>query len=334
MILLAFGTRPEFLKLKLILNMFKKNNIEYKILFTGQHVDLLKNVFFNQRIFIKDKKNRLESIVSSIMNKIDFTGINYVLVQGDTTSAMGVGLAAFYNKIPLIHLESGLRTYNKENPYPEEINRRIISNIADIHFCPTELARQNLLNEKVNGKIYVVGNTVIDNLLEWKYKCEYTNKILITLHRRENHYCMKEWFLMINEIAKHYQEYEFIFPVHPNPSVQICKKFINAENIKLIEPLEHDELLDILVKTRLVISDSGGIQEECSFFNKICLTCRKVTERPEAIGKSTILVESPFSLPEVFEKYIDNYKINYVCPFGDGHSSEKIVKILKEEYKI
>ena len=332
MILFSFGTRPEYLKIKPLIKEFNKENLPYRLLFTGQHEDLLNDVEVDQHIKISDGKNRLNKIVCSTINNVIWTNIDHVLVQGDTTSVAAVALSAFHNKIPVIHLEAGLRTYDKQNPYPEETNRRITSSIADYHLCPTENAKLNLMVERTEGKMAVVGNTALDNLLEWKKHYTHTrpNHVLITLHRRENHHWMKEWFLMINEIAKKYTDHTFVFPVHPNPNVQAHKRFIDAENIQMIEPLSHDKLLDELVKSKIVITDSGGIQEECSFFNRICLTCRKVTERPEAIGESTFLVKSPLELPTMFDKFVDNYEIDYISPFGDGHSAEKIVETFKE----
>jgi UDP-N-acetylglucosamine 2-epimerase len=329
MILLAFGTRPEYLKIKPLIKEFDKENIDYQILFTGQHVDLLKDIEADQSIIIKNGGNRLDAVVGSIMNNIIWTDIDYVLVQGDTSSVLSVALSAFHHKIPVIHLEAGLRTYDKENPYPEEINRMLVSRIADYHLCPTEYSLNNLIKEQTDGKFSVVGNTSLDNLLEWKEKCEYTNEVLITMHRRENHEIMDVWFKTINKIAKNYPELDFIFPLHPNPNVRKHMDLLTAKNIELINPLDHKDLLEILVKTRLVITDSGGIQEESSFFNKICLTCRIVTERPEAIGQSTYLIKNPLQLSEIFSKFVNNYVIDYESPFGDGHAAEKIIKIFK-----
>jgi len=329
MILLAYGTRPEFVKTKQLIDEFKKNNYPYKILFTGQQ-EHIGQFDYNYKVKIRDSYNRLDSIVQSLMNVLPLFSepITHVLVQGDTTSAMAVALSAFHNGIKVIHLEAGLRTYDRNNPYPEEVNRRIISQIADIHLCPTQLSAQNLYNEHINVKdIYVVGNTVIDNLLPYKDKCEYTNKILVTLHRRENHHWMADWFLAVDSLAKWYPEYEFILPIHPNPNVQKHKHIL--ESVKVIDPLPYEQMLDLLVKCRLVITDSGGLQEEACFFNKKCLTCRIVTERPEAIGLSTFMVSNPEELLELFVKHHDDYKINVECPFGDGHAAEKIMLILK-----
>jgi len=332
MLLLSYGTRPEYVKIKPLINIFNVNKFPYKILYTGQQQDLAQ-FLYDRSINIIDGENRLDSIVKSIMNKLNVFikdyKITHILIQGDTTSAMAVALAAFHRGIKVIHLEAGLRTYDKKNPYPEEINRRLISQIADIHLCPTELARQNLLNERIKDNIYVVGNTAIDNLLQYKDKCEYTNKILVTLHRRENHNKIPDWFLAIDSLAEWFPEYEFILPIHPNPNIQKHKHILRS--VKVIDSLPHEEMLNLLVKVRLVITDSGGLQEECSFLNKKCLVCRIVTERPEAIGQSTIMVSDLKNLFELFVQHHDNYEINYDCPFGDGHAAEKIYKILKEK---
>lgn len=329
MILLCYGTRPEWIKIKPLIEEFKKNDFEYKILFTGQQENI-GQFEYNWRIKIADRLNRLDSIVHDSMNVLTNLDdrITYVLVQGDTTSALALALSAFHHRIKVIHLEAGLRTYDRENPYPEEINRRIISQIADIHLCPTQMAANNLYNEHINVKdIYVVGNTVIDNLLPYKDKCEYTNKILVTMHRRENHYWLDKWFIELEKLSIEHPEYVFILPIHPNPNVQKHKHLL--KNVVVIDPLPYEKMLDLLVKCRLVITDSGGLQEESCFFNKLCLTCRIVTERPEAIGLSTIMVATPEMLSPIFEMVHNNYKIEVECPFGDGYAAEKIIRILK-----
>lgn len=330
MILFAYGTRPEWIKIAPIVREFKERGIDHKLLFTGQHEDLA--VFpHDWRINIDDGLNRLDSMVQSMMNKLpiytQYDDITHVLVQGDTTSAFAIALSAFHNGIRVIHLEAGLRTYDRENPYPEEQNRRLVSQITDIHLCPTQRNANNLLNEHINIKdIYVVGNTIIDNLLPYKDKCEYGNKVLVTMHRRENHHWMDRWFKEINKIAEVHPELEFMLPLHPNPNIQKHKHLLTYVNV--VDFMSHEELLELLVKVKIVISDSGGLQEECSFFNKICLTCRKVTERPEALGQSTFTVQYPEELEQRFEIYLLQYKINYDCPFGDGQSAKKITDIL------
>jgi UDP-N-acetylglucosamine 2-epimerase (non-hydrolysing) len=250
-----------------------------------------------------------------------------VLVQGDTGSAFGCALAAFNRKLKIYYLEAGLRSNDLEHPYPEEGYRQMISRISNFNFAPTQVSSSNLFNEKVDGNSYVVGNTVLDNLVEYKDKCEYTNKVLITLHRRENHHWMDKWFKTINDIAILHPELEFILPIHPNPNVQKHKHLLT--NIKVIEPLDHSSLLNILVKCKLVISDSGGLQEEGTFLNKKVIVCRKTTERPEAIYTGHLhMCSSPNKLKKLFELLNKEFYINMPCPYGDGKSSEKIKELL------
>lgn len=329
MILLTYGTRPEFIKIKPLIKEMENEGIPFKVLFTGQHKDIANFVYDYKVDFNLLYDNRLDSIIINLMNMSEdiFKDISYVIVQGDTTSVVGLSLMCLHRKIKIIHLEAGLRTYDNENPYPEENNRRIVSTIADIHLCPTKNNANNLINEKIIGDIHVVGNTVLDNLINYKKDCEYNNKILVTLHRRENHEHIINWFSEINKLAEMYKDIEFILPIHPNPNV---KKHINLlNNVKVVEPLDHDDLLKILIKSKLVITDSGGIQEECSFFNKKCLVCRKTTERPESLLLSSFLVDSPKDLIEIFKFHIDNNEIDIESPYGDGKSSKKIIKIIK-----
>lgn len=333
MILVVYGTRPEFIKIKPLINEFENQNIKYKILFTGQHKDIAPvNSDLNIEM-IEMSNNRLDSIIKNCLSLTDnyFDGIEYILVQGDTSTALGLALAAFHRKIKIIHLEAGLRTFDFDNPYPEEMNRQLISRISNINLCPTENNYNNLINENVNGKSYIVGNTVLDNLVKYKKDCEYTNKVLITLHRRENHSIISDWFTEINKLAKKNTHLEFILPLHPNPEVQKHRELL--KDVKVINPLSHDELLNILVKTKIVITDSGGIQEECSFFNKKVLVCRKVTERPESIGFTSFIVESPEYLHDIFQKHIEEFLVEYKSPYGDGTSSKKITEILLSHEK-
>jgi len=328
MILLTYGTRPEYIKIKPLIKEFKNSNLPFKILFTGQHKDIA-NGEYDFKLEMTDlSNNRLDSVIANLMTLSDdiFDGITHVLVQGDTTSVVGLSLAALHRKIKLIHLEAGLRTYDIENPFPEENNRRIVSTIAAIHLCPTELNANNLYKENVKENVFIVGNTVLDNLIDYKEKCEYTNKVLVTMHRRENHENINEWFNEINELAKQHTDLEFILPLHPNPNVQKHKSILT--HIKIVEPLNHEDLLNLLVKTRLVITDSGGIQEECSFFNKKCLVCRKVTERPESVNLTSFLIDGPKDLVSIFNYHINNYNVNFESPYGDGKSSVKICDIL------
>ena len=201
--LIAFGTRPEWIKLKPVIDIFNEKGIAYKTLFSGQHVDLLPKEVIESvdlKLKINDGQNRLDSIVGSVMVDAGIwdKDITHVMIQGDTTSAFAIALAGFHRKLKVVHLEAGLRTYNIWDPYPEEFNRQAISRLADLHLCPTELSSIYLSNEKVAGKIEVVGNTVLDNLRD--IETEYTNKVVVTMHRRENHEIIDRWFKEIDKI--------------------------------------------------------------------------------------------------------------------------------------
>lgn len=333
MILLTYGTRPEYIKVSPLIKAFKENNIPFKVLFTGQHIDIANFEYDFKLDIIDGVNNRLDSIVTSILLQLRpiliNNGIEYVLVQGDTTSAMAVALSAFHNAVKIIHLEAGLRTNDINNPYPEEGNRLIITQIANYHLCPTVNNFLTIIKNKstILENVFIVGNTGLDNLLQYKNNITYNNKVLVTLHRRENHDILDKWFTEINELAKSYPKLEFILPLHPNPNVQKHKNILTDVNV--VEPLKYEKLLELLSSCRLVITDSGGLQEESSFLNKKCLVCRKVTERPEAIGSSSFMVKDPKHLSEVFIEHVDNYKINIKCPFGNGNSAQIIVEVIR-----
>ena len=330
MILLSFGTRPEWIKIKPLLKKID-GHIPYRLLFTGQHTDLLSDINSHGPVItlnIIEGKNRLDSIVQSVMNCDHvFDGVSAVLVQGDTTSAFSIALASFHRKIKVVHLDAGLRTYDKSQPYPEEFNRQAISRIADIHLCPTHTSKQYLIDEKTQGKIEVVGNTVLDNLVN--IKTQYSNKVIVTMHRRENHHNIAEWFSEISKIAKSNSDLEFIMPLHPNPNVQKHKNLL--EGIKVVGPMEYDEFINLLAKSKLVITDSGGLQEETSFLGKKCIVCRKKTERTEGLGSFAHICKKPKDLSELFKKVNADHRISGPSPYGDGKSSEKIFEVLKNE---
>jgi UDP-N-acetylglucosamine 2-epimerase (non-hydrolysing) len=325
MILICFGTRPEYIKVKSLID----NLSNVKTCFTGQHFDLLNDIHTDYKLnFTKDKNtNKISNIIVNTLNcNHIFDGIDYVLVQGDTTSAFSMALSAFNNKKKIIHLEAGLRTNNIYDPYPEELNRQLISKLANIHLCPTIQNKINLNNENIKDNIYVTGNTGLDNID--KNNCIYGNKILITLHRRNNVPIIEKWFEAIEKIASLHEELEFILPMHPNPSIQKYKHILKSVNI--IKPLSHSSLIDILKKCKFVISDSGGIQEEASFLNKKIIICRKTTERTEIIGKHGIFCKNPSNLYNIFEDINLNYMINDTCPYGDGNAYKKVIDIIKK----
>jgi UDP-N-acetylglucosamine 2-epimerase (non-hydrolysing) len=322
-ILICFGTRPEYIKVKSLI----ENLENILVCYIGQHIDITEEIKYDFKIDIDHdiSKNRLNNIICNIMKNTEiFLNVEYVLVQGDTTSACGMALSAFNNKKKVIHLEAGLRSYNIENPYPEEMNRQIISRIASIHLCPTELNRNNLLKEKVMGEIFVTGNTGLDNID--KSNCSYENKVLVTLHRRENHDIIEEWFNEIEDVALKYNEIEFIIPLHHNPEIQKHKYIFNK--VKMCNPLTHEELINYIKKCKFVISDSGGLQEECSFLNKKIIICRKTTEREEILETNGYLCKEPDMLEKYVNKVINNYECNNKCPYGNGNSWKNIKEIL------
>jgi UDP-N-acetylglucosamine 2-epimerase len=303
----------------------------YKTVFTGQHTTLLFGVDFDYKLEISDGDNRLDSVIQSCLNRgYIFDGITHVLVQGDTSSAFGMALTAYHRKIKVIHLEAGLRSGDFNNPYPEEMNRCLITKLADIHLCPTTDNIINLLRENIKYEsIYVVGNTGLDGLVNMRERTTLAKKILITLHRRENHDKIDEWFKKINELATEFLDYNFVFPIHPNPNVRKHREILC--NVNVIEPLPYDEMINELLSCSLVISDSGGLQEECSFLNKKILVCRDATERPESVGNTSFLTTIE-NLKDLFYEHIKNPTpmMNH-CPYGDGNSAQKILEILKNE---
>lgn len=324
MILVCFGTRPEWLKIKPLLN-----NLYYKLLFTGQHVDLLDEIDFDYSIEQEEGiTHRLDAIVSKcLLNFPRDSECDSVLVQGDTASAFACALGGFHRKMRVIHLEAGLRTHNLNHPYPEEGYRQMISRITNIHLCPTELSKENLIREGCEGDMHVVGNTVLDNIKSFKDNSYYGDKVLVTLHRRENHYQMGKWFRAVEEVAEAHPHLEFILPIHPNPEVIKHKKLL--KKVTVVSPLDHRDLIKLLCECLLVITDSGGIQEEASFLNKKSIVCREVTERSEGIGSGhLIMCASPNELLNCFESVAKNPIIDRKCPFGDGNSVDKILEIL------
>lgn len=340
MYLISIGTRPEVIKLFPLITEFKNNNIDFKTLFTGQHKNLQKTVSnlipkFDFELNVMKKGQSLNSLMGNILKETDKifknNKFNYVIVQGDTASSFAIALSAFYYKIKIIHIEAGLRTHNKYEPFPEEINRKMLSHIADLHFVPTEISKTNLLNEKINEEnIYIVGNTIIDALRLMKIKCTRENKVIITIHRRENRKYLELLYKQINEISKKYKLFNFIVIKHPSISDNIYNKYLT--NVTLIDPLPYSDFLKLLSKCIYVISDSGGIQEEVTYMKKKILIVRNITERPEVVnfgyGKIVGINININNNIEWAMKPLDKNTNEY--PFGDGYSSSNIVKILKK----
>tara|TARA_B100001564_G_scaffold270653_1_gene232272 strand:+ start:11362 stop:12357 length:996 start_codon:yes stop_codon:yes gene_type:complete len=330
LIAISFGTRPEWIKIKPLVNFFQ-GKINFRLIFTGQHTDLLTNLPSNlniNKINILQGSNRLDSIVESVLNREEmWKDITSVMVQGDTTSAFSVALAAFHRKIKVIHLEAGLRTYDKSQPYPEEFNRQAISRIADIHLCPTETSKTFLTKENTQGRIEVVGNTVLDNILD--VETSYTNKVVVTMHRRENHENLDKWFTQLDNLARLHRELEFVIPLHPNPNVQ--KHAHILKNFTVIPSLGYEDFIDLMSKAKFVITDSGGLQEETSFLNKKCIVCREKTERLEGLDTFAFLCPRPSDLPILFNMVNADYEINLKSPYGAGMSAQRVYEVIKDE---
>jgi UDP-N-acetylglucosamine 2-epimerase (non-hydrolysing) len=329
-ILAIFGTRPEFLKIKPVITA---SNNQIKTLFVKQHTDIID---FGDNDFSVDIENnclnRLNSIFEQIFKKTEsiISQFDAILIQGDTATVAATAMVAYHLKKKIIYLESGLRTYDLENPFPEEGYRQIVSRIADINLCPTKLSAKNLKKERIKGQIHIVGNTSLDNLIKYKNNSSYSNKILITLHRNENLPIIKDWLSEIDKIAEKNKGIEFIYPIHPNPIIKTEAN--NCKYIKKIDPLQHSELICILKDCKFVITDSGGIQEEACFFNKKIIVCRKTTERPEGIYSGHIyLCQKPEDLQYHFLKINNNFLISKKCPYGNGKSAKKILTILSNE---
>jgi len=333
MLLISYGTRPEYIKIKPLIDYLWKADYPFVVCRIRQHENLVDNCYFDFELKVRDRYSRLDCLVESALHwykwKYPYTlpDITHVLVQGDTTSAMAMALTSFHAGLKVIHMEAGLRSCDDKNPWPEEVNRKLISQLADIHLCPTHSNMVNLINENVTGKKYVVGNTSIDSIKELGFQSAYGDHVVITLHRRENWPIMDKWFTQLNLIAGK-SKLKFIFPMHPGEAVQ--KHRAKLKNIQILDPIDHEGMAELISGARLVITDSGGIQEECSYYKKICLVCRTTTERVESLGKSTILIKHPEELPIQFGYYEYEYKINWPCPYGDGRASEQIYEILKD----
>jgi UDP-N-acetylglucosamine 2-epimerase (non-hydrolysing) len=346
MILVAFGTRPEIIKLFPVIEVLKTRKLAFRTLFTGQQIDLYEDVkdlvpvpdFTFTDAFTGDEKHHtLGGSFAKICEAAEvlFRGhpFDIVVVQGDTTTAWALAQMAFYNGIPVAHVEAGLRTFDLMNPYPEELNRTLISRLAHLHFAPTRQAVENLLREGAHG-VHLVGNTIVDAVNRFKARMAWTpakasGKVIVTLHRRENHAIMEKLFDELQAVAAENPDLEIILPLHPNPNVRKHRGRLTASNIRVIEPLCYPQMLRLIGEARFLITDSGGLQEEATCFNKKVLIVREKTERPETIetglGRlvgSQIASAIPWARippPPPGES-----------PYGDGHAADKIADHLRE----
>jgi len=359
-VLVIFGTRPEAIKMCPVIQALEScESFRVTVCVTGQHLKLLQQVLDvfhvipDYSLSIMTDNQTLTYITISILEKLkpvlEQEAPDFVLVHGDTTTTFATSLACYYMNIPVGHIEAGLRTYNTQSPYPEEFNRQAVGIIADYHFSPTELAQQNLLKEgKESSKIFVTGNTVIDALqstiredyehpdLKW---AENSRLILLTAHRRENlGEPLRNIFNAINKITETYDDVKIIYPVHPNPKVRSTayNVFKNNQKVKLIEPLDVLDFHNFMKHSYMILTDSGGVQEEAPSLGKPLLVLRDVTERPEGVEAGVSLLVGTDYKKIYLEccNLLDNVNTyNKMSkkknPYGDGTASKQIVEIIK-----
>lgn len=359
-IMLVFGTRPEAIKMCPLVNELKKRtSIETIVCVTGQHRQMLDQVLEvfkvvpDYNLSIMKEKQTLFDVTTNILTRIEKVleeiKPDVVLVHGDTTTSFVAALACFYLQIPVGHVEAGLRTYNIYSPYPEEFNRQAVGIISQFNFTPTEQSKQNLIKEgKELSTIYVTGNTAIDALkttiqpdyrhpeLEWASD---SRLILITAHRRENlGKPMENMFRAIKQVMEEYNDIKAIYPVHMNPVIrEIAGKILgDNERIHIIEPLDVLDFHNFLSHSYLILTDSGGIQEEAPSLGKPVLVMRDTTERPEGIQAGTLKLcgtEETTIFNEFSKLLTDQASYDAMShasnPYGDGYASERIADILE-----
>lgn len=358
-----FGTRPEAIKMApLVKELELRDEIESIVCVTAQHRQMLDQVLntfsikTNYDLNIMKSEQTLADITTRALKKlnnvISEVKPDIVLVHGDTTTTLSGSLAAFYNQVLVGHVEAGLRTYDKYSPFPEEINRQITGIIADMNFAPTEVAKNNLIKEgKKEDTIYITGNTAID-ALKTTVKKEYTHPILdkigsdrmilLTAHRRENlGENMYNMFTSIKKILDEFNDVQVVYPIHMNPLVReiAYKVFGNSNRVHIIEPLEVVDFHNFLNKSYLIMTDSGGIQEEAPSLGKPVLVLRNTTERPEGVTTGTLKlagteIETIYSLTKqlLTDKKAYNLMSNASNPYGDGNASKYIVDAIIKKF--
>jgi len=361
-IMLVFGTRPEAIKMGPLINELKaRDNVQTIVCATGQHRQMLNQVLDvfgvvpDYDLSIMQDKQTLFDITMGILQRfkavLEEVDPDIVLVQGDTTTAFVAALSCFYMKIPIGHIEAGLRTYNIYSPYPEEFNRQAVSIIAKYHFAPTEQSKDNLIKEgKPEGSIYVTGNTAID-ALKTTVSGDYTHQeiqwasdskmILITAHRRENiGEPMRNMFRAIKRILDEHGDVKAIYPIHLNPIVRgIAEQELGGNSrIHIIEPLDVVDFHNFMARSYFILTDSGGIQEEAPSLGKPVLVMRDTTERPEGIAAGTLKVvgvdeDNIYGNCKELLMNSDVYRTMSIAsnPYGDGFASQRICDILSAE---
>lgn len=366
-VMTVFGTRPEAIKMAPVVKALEnKEIIDSCVVLTAQHREMLDQVVKlfhitpDYDLDLMKHGQTLASLTTGVLTGmdeiLDKEKPDLILVQGDTTTTFTSALAAFYHKIPIGHIEAGLRTGQKYSPWPEEINRKLTSGLADLHFAPTSVSRDNLLREGVDAKnIFVTGNTVIDALLATvKKEYQFADKdltcilqgnkdkrlILMTTHRRENWgEPMRQIYQALDAVLKEFPDVYVIFPMHKNPTVrQVVTEVLGGnDRVHLIEPLDYEPFVNLMAKAYLILSDSGGIQEEAPSLGKPVLVVRDTTERPEAVDAGTVLLVGT-NYKEVAEsmKRLLTDQAAYdtmskaANPYGDGKASQRITEMIVE----
>ena len=362
-IMSVFGTRPEAIKMcPLVKELASRPEIESLCCVTAQHRQMLDSVLevFDLKpdwdLDIMTPRQTLSTITSKCLlgmdEAIDALKPDMILVHGDTSTTFAGALSAFYHQVPVGHVEAGLRTYDKYSPFPEEMNRKLVSAIADLYFCPTVHNRENLVKEGITNGLFVTGNTVIDALKttvrkDYTFTTEELNHlpygekkvILVTCHRRENYgEPMKHIMLALRQIAEQHEDVELVYPVHLSPVVReaVDTYLRGAPRVHLIDPLPADEMHNLMARCYMVMTDSGGLQEEAPALGKPVIVLRTETERPEVVdaGKAILagvdedaIFQAGYSLLTDRRRY--HRMTRAVNPYGDGHTSEKIAAIIQ-----
>lgn len=368
-VMTVFGTRPEAIKMAPVVKALEREErIDSCVVLTAQHREMLDQVVTlfqitpDHDLDLMKHGQTLASLTTGVLSGMDeILGKekpDLILVQGDTTTTFTSALAAFYHKIPIGHIEAGLRTGQKYSPWPEEINRKLTTGLADLHFAPTSVSRDNLRREGVDPQnIFITGNTVIDALLttvepEYQFADKDLTRILednkdkrlilMTTHRRENWgEPMRQIYQALDTVLQEFPDAYVIFPMHKNPTVRkvVAEVLGDNDRVHLIEPLDYEPFVNVMAKAYLILSDSGGIQEEAPSLGKPVLVVRDTTERPEAVDAGTVLL-----VGTRYDQVLNSLRIllsdseayenmsQAANPYGDGRASQRIVEIVKEYF--
>lgn len=350
------GTRPEVIKMAPVIQALQEvPELDVKVLSSGQHRELLVPLIdwfelnVDADLSVMTPNQSLSQLTARLMlgfeQHFKTTCPDLVIAQGDTTTVLCAAMSCFYLNIPFGHVEAGLRTFDMKNPFPEEFNRVVVSRLAQLHFCPTARAHQNVLSEDTKANSLLTGNTVVDALyfttkkLNQRAKSNFVHDILLTAHRRENFGPpLEEICYGVLDLCTEFPELKFLYPVHPNPNVRgVVQRLLgNHPQISLCEPLDYPDLVAAMQHAKIILTDSGGIQEEAPALSKPVLVLRAATERPEAVEMGVAKIVGPVrgAIVEETRRLLTDEK-HYQCmaqggsPYGDGRSAERICEIVR-----